>query len=352
MWIAHALFWPTLAVSHYARAGPAGTAMVFTALLALIFTHEGGLILAVAIVATLLLRGVRDRTFLRAAGALLIALPIWAAVRLILQPDDYFIEYFRRAAWNFFELSVVTDTELLFVLLVVMAAYGIVFVLLRRLAPARAQVYAASIVVAALAVYWLWFDQTLHAVNRYYLRTLLVLLTPVLGALAAVHALAADGRLALPVPFLPRLLAVSGSAAVARAITGAFVLVLLVHAVETAKFVAAWADYKAAVRALAMGAASDPALGDPRFVSSDRIGDRLNRLSWFSTTHFLSVLAAPNFAPARLVVDQDANFIWLSCETATANSEADRAVPVESRRLVRTHECLHRPGRRPAAPRS
>ena len=127
----------------------------------------------------------------------------------------------------------------------------------------------------------------------------------------------------------------------ARAIAGAFLLVMLVHAVETAKFVTVWAKYKAAVAALATGAASDPALGDPHFVSSDRIGSDLNRLSWFSTTPFLSVIVA-KFAPARLVVDPAANYFWLSCETATANLKADRAVPAESRRLVRIHACLHR----------
>ncbi|HLA21285.1 MAG TPA: hypothetical protein VJZ74_07485, partial [Pseudolabrys sp.] len=107
------------------------------------------------------------------------------------------------------------------------------------------------------------------------------------------------------------------------------------------KFVAAWTNYKAAVLALAMGAASDPALGDPHFVSSDRIGAELNRLSWFSTTPYLSVLVA-KFAPTRLAVDPKGNYFWLSCETATANSKADRAVPAESRALVRTYSCLHR----------
>jgi hypothetical protein len=120
------------------------------------------------------------------------------------------------------------------------------------------------------------------------------------------------------------------------------VLVMLVHAVETAKFVTAWTNYKTAVRALATGAASDPALGDANFVSSDRIGAELNRLSWPSTTHFLSVLVAPKFAPARLVVDPEANYFWLTCATAAANQEADRAIPVESRRLVRVHACLYR----------
>jgi hypothetical protein len=344
VWIAHALFWPTLALSHDARGGFAGAAAVFAVLLALIFTHEGGLILAFAILGTLALRGLRDRAFLRAGGALLVALAAWTAVRLTLRPDDYFVEYFRRAAWNFFELSVVTDTELLFVLAVAIAAYGAVFLVLWRLGAANAHVYAAALVAVGLAAHWLWFDPTLHAMNRYYMRTLLVLVAPVLGALAAVQALAADGRLAPRAAFLPRLLTTRANGAAIRAIAGAFALVLLVHAVETAKFVAAWTGYKHAVRALALGEAADPALGDARFVSAERIAAGLNRLSWFSTTHFLSVLVAPNFAPARLVVDPEVSFVWLSCAAATANASADRAVPADSRALVRAHECLHRPG--------
>ena len=56
MWMAHVLFWPTLAVCHYARDSKRGIALVFAALLALVLTHEGALIFAVAIMATLSLR--------------------------------------------------------------------------------------------------------------------------------------------------------------------------------------------------------------------------------------------------------------------------------------------------------
>jgi hypothetical protein len=54
------------------------------------------------------------------------------------------------------------------------------------------------------------------------------------------------------------------------------------------------------------------------------------------------VLLADGFAPARLVVDPAANYFWLSCDVATANLAADRAVPVDARRLVRIHACEHR----------
>jgi hypothetical protein len=120
-----------------------------------------------------------------------------------------------------------------------------------------------------------------------------------------------------------------------------FVLLTLVHVIETEKFVAAWRQYRAAVAALAVSDQSDPALGDPRFVSSERMASGLNRLSWFSTTPYLSVIVA-DFRPNRLVIDPTGNYFWLSCATATANQRADRAVPEFARHLVRIYSCLHR----------
>jgi hypothetical protein len=118
-------------------------------------------------------------------------------------------------------------------------------------------------------------------------------------------------------------------------------LLTAVHVVETVKFVAAWTDYRTAVATLATGDQSDPALGNPRFVSSERISSNLKQLSWFSTTSYLSVISA-NFAPNRLVIDAAGNYFWLSCTAATANEEAARAVSVEARALVRIYSCLHR----------
>ena len=205
-----------------------------------------------------------------------------------------------------------------------LAGYGTAVLALRRLLPERAELCAGSIVVVSLCIYWLWFDQSLHAENRYFLRTVVLLATTGLGLVAAVCVLAAEGRFDGPFPAPPGLLNSVASAATARAIAGGAALVMLAHAVETAKFVTAWTDYTAAVRALAIGAASDPALGDRDFVSSARVGEALNRLSWSSTTPYLSVVLAPRLAPARLVVDPDASYFWLSCKAAKANEAAKR----------------------------
>jgi hypothetical protein len=142
-------------------------------------------------------------------------------------------------------------------------------------------------------------------------------------------------------PGLPRAMTALTNGITAEAFAGAFVIVSLVYAVETGQFVSAWTDYKSAVKALAIGTVSDPSLGDPHFVSSGRIDADLNRLSWFSTTQYLSVIVG-NFAPNRLVADPANTYFWLSCETATANSTADRLIPAASRELIRAYSCLHR----------
>jgi hypothetical protein len=127
----------------------------------------------------------------------------------------------------------------------------------------------------------------------------------------------------------------------AQLLAAAFTLLTLVHVVETGKFVKAWAHYRTAVAALATNDQSDPTLGDSRFVSSDRIGSDLNKLSCFSTTPYLSAIVA-HFMPKRLVIDPLGNYFWLSCATATANEEATRAASAEARGLVRIYSCLHR----------
>ena len=341
MWVAHALFWPALAVAHSARRTAGGMVLLFALLLMLILTHEGALVLAVAIVATLLPRGIRDKVFLRAAGALFVAVLVWGAVKAIIQPDAYFADVLARAALDFFDLNIFTG-DLVRLLSATILGYCVVFLILARLTLARAHIYAVLLIAAALAAYWVFADHGLHAANRYYLRTMLVVGMPIIGALAAIHAFKAGGRTIPVMPGLERIVAVLSSGTAARAVSGVFLLVTLVHAVETAKFVTTWTKYKADVAALANGTASDPLLGDPQFVSSDRIGADRNRLSWYSTTPYLSVIVA-KFAPDRLVVDpRPYNYFWLSCQTASKSLEADRTIPKEGRRLVRILACLHR----------
>ena len=339
MWLAHAVFWPALAVCHYAKRTAAGMALVFVMMLTLAFTHEGALVLASAIVATLALPGLRDASFLRAAAILAVVLAMAAATKIMLPPDEYYAGVLLRAALHFFDFTIF-QVGIVMLLFAVLAGYGIVFLALSRLTPDRAYLHAAVIVAIMLGIYWLRFDDAIHASSRYYLRTALVIITPVLGAVAAFGAMSADGRLALPWPGAMRPMTALRDRA-ALPLAAIFVLLTLVHVVETGKFVTAWRHYRSAVAALAIGGESDPALGDPRFVSSDRIAADLNRLSWFSTTPYLSAMLA-NFTPNRLVIDPAGNYFWLSCATATANAKAVRAAPEAGRDLVRIFSCLHR----------
>lgn len=339
MWVAHAFFWPTLALAHYAPRGLGGRALVFVTLLVLVFTHEGAFVLAFVIVATLAARGVHDAAFARAAYALTAAMAIWAVVKMFFPPGPYFAGVYIRAALGFFDMSLLDD-KLLMSLLATIVGYGLVRFLLLCFAPNRAPILAAILVLATLTLYWLVFDDALHASERYYMRTLLVLLTPLFAVPAALVVLDAENRVRLFKPLLMRIL-VALRGLPPRALAGAFVLLTLVHAVETVKFVRAWTKYEDAVRTLATGTASDPALGDTRFVSSHRIAGEINRLAWFSTTPYLSVILA-QFSPTRLVVDPSSNYFWLSCATATMNLIAERAIPQETRALVATYACLHR----------
>jgi hypothetical protein len=340
MWFAHAVFWPTLAICHHVKRTVVGTALVFVMMLMLAFTHEGALVLAFAIVATLAPRGLRDASFLRAAAALVVVLVLSVAVKIVVPPDEYYAGVLMRATLHFFDVAAF-QVSIVSLLFATFAGYVVIFLMLSRLAPRRAYLYAAVIVIVVLAMYWLWLDHTIHASSRYYLRTALVIVTPVFGALATLGADHHDGgRLAFPLQGLEWAMTAVRNR-VARPLAAVFMLLTVVHVIETGKFVAAWADYRTAVAALAMSDQSDPALGHPRFVSSERTSSNLNQLSWFSTTPYLSVIVA-NFLPNRLVVDPAGNYFWLSCTTATANEQAARAVSAEARSLVRIYSCLHR----------
>jgi len=166
----------------------------------------------------------------------------------------------------------------------------------------------------------------------------LVLLAPVFGGVAAL--LATDQITFRPLAALQNALVSPNPRAISTA-AGAFMVVVLVHAVETTKFVHAWTDYRNAIATLARSSDSDPSLGSLKFISSARVSPNLAPLSWFSTIPYLSVIVA-DFSPSRLVIDPSGNYFWLSCDTATQNRDAKRAVPVQARELIRLYSCLHR----------
>jgi hypothetical protein len=339
MWLAHAIFWPTLALSHYAKRTIAGAISVFAAQLLLAFTHEGALVLLFAIVATLAPRGLRSIVFVRAMTGLIVILILAVASKFVLPPDDYYAGVLLRAALHFLNADIF-KVEIVVLLLAALTGYGLIFAAISMISPQRASIYSLAIVVVSLSIYWLQFDHSVHASSRYYLRTVLVLLTPMFGAAAALSAMTGDGVTFRRFAGLQHILISPGRQAL-RVLAGMFAIVMLIHAVETEKFVAAWTEYRTAVAELATGQDADPTLGNPQFVSSERIPPRLTALAWFSTIPYLSVVLA-NFSPRRLVIDPAGNYFWLSCATATRNKDAGRAVPVQPRELVRIYSCLHR----------
>lgn len=341
MWFAHALFWPVLALAHYARRNVAGTLLLFTLMLALMFSHEGALIYATVILMTLFLRGAHDLAFRRGLAAVAVALAVWIFVKLTIRPDSYIASALSRAAFDVFGIDVFIGS-LMLLLYAALVLYLLSFAIVARLDSTRPHFFAAAFVTIMLAVYWLGFDHSIHAENRYYLRTIVLLGAPIFALLAASYVIIAEGRLAYLQPLRKYLTAAHDSRVVLQLIAGAFSLLLLIHAVETAKFVSAWAQYKTAITKLATGSDADPPLGDPRFVSAARVPERLQPLGWFSTTPYLSVLLAPNLAPQRLVVDPTGNYFWLSCAAATESAEGRPYFPAAPRELIRVYSCLHR----------
>jgi hypothetical protein len=339
MWLAHAIFWPALALGHYAKTTSAGTLLVCTAWLLLAFTHEGALVLLLAIGATLVPRGLWSATFVRAAVSLTIILILAAAAKIVLPPDDYYTDAFLRAALHFFDLEIF-KVEVVVVLLAAVVVYGVVLMLLSIWLPRWACICALGAVLGLLSIYWLHFDHSVHASSRYYLRTALVIATPLLGTLAALAAMTREGMVLNRRTRLRHAL-ISPRGGPLCALASIFLVVTLIHAIETGKFVASWSDYRNAIAVLAMNSESDPALGNPRFISAERISPALAPLSWFSTIPYLSIILS-NFSPNRLVVDPTGNYFWLSCGTATRNKDAELVVPAQTRELIRVYSCLHR----------
>jgi hypothetical protein len=341
MWMAHALFWPTLALCLYAPQDVRGRTAVFASLLALIFTHEGAIIFAATILFAVFLRGWRNVLFARAVAAFAFTMAIWLIVKLAIRPDDYIAGVMTAAAFKFIDIGNLTEPA--FVLLAVaIAVDDLLTIVLRRVAPRRAHIISLIVCVILLATYWFWFDRSLLAADRYNLRTVLLILTPAFGLMAAVQTIDETARAQSPLPFLSALAATIERACNPRIIVSALALTLLVHAVETTKFVWGWTQYKAAIAALATGSASDPTLGDPRFISSKRVDPALNRLSWHSTTPYLSVLLAPGMKSERLVIDPGTGYFWLACDTAKRSEHDSAALPSDSRQLIRAYSCQHR----------
>lgn len=318
IWVAHAAVWPAL-VLLWAPQSVARRLGGMVLLAVVVLSHEAAVVWALLLVAALRLSPGGWGTVRLGAVALVPALAAWAALKAAYPPDPYVAEVLRRNAWNLLSLGG-RVAPLLVELGAALALYGAV------LWAARRAWVAALVAAGALLAWWGIGAVPLHAWDRYFLRLLLVAGVPGLGLLAVLQA---AGR-------WPR-----GWRVHQGVVAGALAVVALVHAGQTARFVAAWRGYVAAVAGLSDAAAPDVALVDPNFVSAERMAG-FGPLSWHSTTPFLSVLAAGSLRPARLVVDPEAGYFWFDCATAMRNEEGAHALAAESRTLVRRYACLHR----------
>lgn len=322
LWVTHAAIWPALALA-WSPGRFIRWAWGTVALAIVVLSHEGGVIWACILLGALALSPGRAHAVPRAALGLGLTIAIWIACKVLIPPDHYVAEVLGRNAWN-----LVTPATLISPLMLSMVAGLCVYIGALRL---RGGPWIATGVAAiALSLWWIFRDPMLHAWGRYYLRTVMLGGVPVLMVLASLHA---GGH-------VPKL-----RCSVARAMPtalGAILLVTLVHAAATVTFAMAWRGYIEEVRRVSDGVDIDPVLGDPDFVSAARIPARFTKLSWNSTTPFLSIMVSDGYAPRHLLVDPSAGYFWFDCATATANAMATRNIPRATRDMVQRYACLHR----------
>lgn len=336
MWVAHAVFWPMLALARSADWSLTRTALFAAGLTALMLSHGGGVLLAGVIVASALLPGPRQPSRPRMLIGGGIAVFVWAAVLLAFRPDPYIAKVINTAAFSFVDLRNLIDPvigTMIAAIIGYMLAAWLCDRILRLHSPSIAALFS---VLWALAIYYRYFDASLLADARYPLRTALLVLPPFF----ATSALLGIRQVGRAHPLVARLGTLRQKIWPGH-LAAVLVLITAVHVVETAKFVRVWSDYKTALAALATAKDAGPESPAARFASSALISDGLNRVAWSSTTHFLSILVAPRLIPARLVISPNPAYWWLSCQTATDSQRHSTAIPQASRAFIRAYACSH-----------
>lgn len=347
--VTHAVFWPLFALVCVSRAPAALPAVLL--MLALAFSHEGGMGLMVLLVALLALR---RRAGPVVVGAGLTVLVLWLSTRLLVPP----VHAATRDALVLNMIGVVNPFGIIRPLSVaIVAGVATAWWLLRRDAADEppvsrilviaglALIPAAAILVAADLAFVGRHDTLL--VGRYNFRTLL------LGSLAlfllalSVMSLP-DGRRPAPVRRL-----IGWATARARRAPALILATMLIatacHAMDGVNFLASWRAYAQELRAIALGRpAPVPAYAEILSRHPRPAPERLQRpgrdwtMSWDWTDPFLSVvLALPQ--PAQALVYRPAEtYAPLSC---TMMRDADRSairVPRESYELLVSYMCEHR----------
>jgi len=344
--VTHALFWPLFAFLCVNRApAPLPT---FLLMLALGFSHEGGLGLLVLLLAFLAVRRSAGPVVI---GAGLTVVALWLATKFLVQP----LHAATRDALFFNMLGVANVVGIIRPLSVaILAGVLVVAWLLRRDAADEppvsrllvlaglALIPSAAILIAADLAFVGRHDNLL--VGRYNFRTLLLgslalfLLVLTVLSLPEARRPAAVGRLA------------GWVAARARRMPALVFATMLIatacHAMDGANFLASWRAYAQEIRAIARGGTA-PLPAHAAILSRDPRGDppRLQRpgrawtMSWDWTDPFLSaLLALPE--PARALVYRPAEtYAPLSCAMMRDANRRGVRLPVESYELLVRHVC-------------
>lgn len=337
MWVAHALFWPALAAVHCSAPRWSGIA-AFVAFLPLAFAHEGALIFVAAILISILLRKGELRRFAQCLGAAAAVFGVWLFVRYNLRPDEYTARVLSAAASNVFNPEILLD-RMLELLVATAGGYLLLYLALRRAGVSWAAAAALIAALAALAVYWLLGDHEIHTESRYFLRTVVIVLCPLLAATAVCAAF--DTNLVRLANLSYAIVCTIGTRIGTRALSALLLLTICIHVVETARFAAGWTEYLDLFRT--MVSKTEPQAR--KYVAIDPDDPKLHGMPWFSTLPYLSVLVAPGFKPERLAIDPRSDYFWISCANATRSVRKANgsSIPAQSREMIRDYNCRNRP---------
>lgn len=339
--VTHALFWPLFAFLCVSRAPAALPTLLL--MLALAFSHEGGMGLLVLLVVFLAAGGRAGRVVIGAGLAVLLA---WVAVKILVQP----VHGATRDILFDNMLGVVNPVGIIRPLSVaILAGVAGAWWLLRREAAEApplprlltvvglALIPAAAILIAADLAFVGRHDNLL--VGRYNFRTLLLGSLALFLVVLTVLSLPEERR---PAPVRRLVAWVTVRARRAPALIFATMLVATAcHAMDGANFLASWRAYAQEVRTIALGRAA-PLPAYAEVLSRDVRGapERLQRpgrawsMSWDWTDPFLSVvLALPE--PAQALVYRPAEtYAPLSCARMRDADRTAIRLPAESYALL------------------
>ena len=112
--------------------------------------------------ATLALRGLQNTRFRRQIAILFVTTILAIASKILFPPDEYYADAFVRAALHFFDPAIF-GVEVVVELLAAIIVYVAMLKLISIWIPKRACIFALSVLLALLCIFWLRFEHSVHA---------------------------------------------------------------------------------------------------------------------------------------------------------------------------------------------